>query len=111
MRILKSYNIPFEFEPEIFYFPIKRGTKAYTPDILLTGTGEWIEVKGYFDDKSRIKLKRFCKFWPEQAAKLTMIIGKSKRSVKICIDLGLPYMFYEDLSKLYSIKVSNWEGR
>lgn len=113
LRVLKAYNIPFEFEPNVFYFPIKRGTRAYTPDILLTDTGEWIEVKGYFDDASRIKLKRFKKYYPEEFALLTMIIGKSsKRARQICLELGVPtVLYYEDISKQFKDQISNWEGR
>lgn len=113
MRILKSYGTEFEFEPSVFYYPIKRGTKAYTPDILLTSTGEWIEVKGYFDDASRIKIKRFKKYYPEEFALLTMIIGKSsKRALQICEELEVPtILYYEDLSRIFKTKINNWEGR
>ena len=112
MRVLKSFSIPFEFEPQVFYFPIKRGTRAYTPDIYLTGTGEWIEVKGFFDDASRVKIKRFKKYFPEEFATLTMIIGKAKKSIQICEELEVPtVVYYEDVSRLFREKIINWEGR
>jgi len=31
VRVLNGYDIKFEFEPTVFAFPIKRGTKGYTP--------------------------------------------------------------------------------
>lgn len=35
-RILSAYKIEFDFEPVVFPFPIKRGTRAYTPDFFLS---------------------------------------------------------------------------
>jgi len=113
LRVLQSYEIPFEFEPTIFRFPIKRGNKAYTPDILLTDSNEWIEVKGYLDKNSETKLKRFKKYYPEDFATLTMIIGKSSRKNReFCKTLGVPtVLYYEELSKLFKPKIPTWEGR
>lgn len=58
------------YEPQIFYFlEIKRGTRSYTPDfkvIFLDGSHCWVEVKGYMDAKSKTKLKRFKKYFPEE---------------------------------------------
>lgn len=44
-RILNAYEIKFEFEPKVFTFPIKRGTKGYVPDFYFPHTDEWIEIK------------------------------------------------------------------
>lgn len=113
LRVLKSYDIPFEFEPRIFTYPIKRGNKAYTPDIYLSTTDEWIEVKGYLDKNSEIKLKRFKKYYPEEFATLTMIISKSsKRAREFCEELGVPtVLHYEQFGKLFKGRISTWEGR
>lgn len=110
-RVLMSYDITFEFEPYVFTFPIKRGTRSYTPDFLLTKTSEWIEVKGYFDDKSRIKLKRFKKYYPEEFSRLTLIIGGSRKAVEICETLEVPFLLYADLAKTYRDVIRNWEGK
>lgn len=111
LRVLKSYEIPYDFEPKVFRFPIKRGNKAYTPDIYLH-TDEWIEVKGYLDKNSEIKLKRFKKYFPDEFASLTMIIGKSSKARDFCEELGVPcVLFYENISKLFKDKISTWEGR
>jgi glucan-binding YG repeat protein len=60
----------WEYEPKIFWFEqIKRGCRSYTPDfrvIRLDGTHYWVEVKGYMDQKSRTKIKRFEKYYPEE---------------------------------------------
>lgn len=113
LRVLKSYNIPYEFEPRVFYFPVKRGNKAYTPDIYLKNTDEWIEVKGWLDKNSAIKLKRFKKHYPDEFAQLAMVIGKSsKKAREFCEDLGVPkVLYYEEISKLYKDRIGTWEGR
>ena len=109
-RVFRSYEIEFLFEPHVFSFPIKRGTRSYTPDFFLVKSNEWIEVKGYFDEKSRIKLKRFKKYYPEEFAKMTLIIGSSKQSLEICKMLDVEYVLYPDISKFYKSKIPNWEG-
>lgn len=111
-RVLTVHGIKWDFEPRLFSFPIKRGTKAYMPDFYLTETDEWVEVKGWMDDKSRIKIKRFKKYYPDDFAKLTMVLGKgSKKSLQICQELEVPtIVFYQDLSKAYKSSIDNWEG-
>lgn len=109
-RVFNAYQIDFTFEPHVFTFPIKRGTRSYTPDFFLVKTNEWIEVKGYFDDKSRIKLKRFKKYYPEEFAKMTLIIGSSKQSLEICKSLEVDFLLYPDISKIYKKVIPYWEG-
>lgn len=66
--------LDWHYEPEIFTFEeIKKGTKYYCPDFrlkLLSGSFEFHEVKGYMDAKSKIKLKRFVKYYPKISIKL-----------------------------------------
>jgi hypothetical protein len=66
------------YEPETFWFlEIKRGIRSYKPDfkiIELDGSHWWAEVKGYMDAKSRTKLKRFAKYYPDE--KLRVIDSK-----------------------------------
>ena len=109
-RVFRCYEIDFAFEPHVFTFPIKRGTRSYTPDFFLSKTNEWVEVKGYFDEKSRIKLKRFKKYYPEEFAKMTLIIGSSKQSLEICNNLEVEHILYPHISKFYRAKIPNWEG-
>lgn len=108
-----GYSIKFEFEPKVFTFPIKRGTKGYTPDFYLTKTKEWLEIKGYLDDKSKIKLKRFKKYYPLEFEKLTFVISKySAEAIRFAIELEIPrVIFYEDIRNEYAAKISNWEGK
>lgn len=73
----------WEFEPETFVFEgIKRGTLSYTPDFKLTmndGSVEWHEVKGWMDDKSKVRLKRFAKYYPSET--LVLIDAKVYRQI------------------------------
>lgn len=113
VRILNIYKIQFEFEPTVFSFPIKRGTKGYTPDFFLTRNSEWIEVKGYLDDKSKIKLKRFKRYYPEEFEKFTCVISRYNNDGKrFMADIEVPQIiFYEDLRDYYSEYILNWEGK
>ena len=60
----------WEFEPKTFWFDaIKRGVRSYKPDFRITntdGTHYWVEVKGYMDAKSKTKIKRLRKYYPEE---------------------------------------------
>jgi hypothetical protein len=113
VRILNGYKIKFEFEPTVFSFPIKRGTKGYTPDFFLTDSNEWIELKGYLDSKSKVKLKRFKRYYPEEFKKLTCVISKySKEAINFMNELEVPKIIcYEDLRSEYSSLIENWEGK
>lgn len=113
VRVLNLYKIDFKFEPTVFSFPIKRGTKAYTPDFLLERNNEWIEVKGYLDDKSKIKLKRFKRYYPDEFQNLTCVISRYSSDAKNFMkDLEVPcIIFYEDIRDEYASYLINWEGK
>lgn len=72
LQFLKEKKIisEWEHEPKTFWFDaIKRGTRSYLPDFKITrpdGTHYWVEVKGYMDAKSKTKIKRFQKYYPEE---------------------------------------------
>lgn len=110
-RILTTFGIKFQFEPTVFYFPIQRGTKSYLPDFYLPETDEYIEIKGWFDNKSKVKLKRFKKYHPQEFNKLHVIISKyAKKALVTCQELGVPdVLFFEDLKKHYQW-IQNWES-
>jgi hypothetical protein len=60
----------WEFEPKTFVFHgVERGQLTYTPDFKVVypdGSYEWHEVKGWMDAKSKAKLKRMEKFYPDE---------------------------------------------
>jgi hypothetical protein len=62
--------VGWTYEPETFIFhTIKRGCRTYTPDfrIELNGGGhEWHEVKGWMDPKSKTRLDRMARHYPEE---------------------------------------------
>lgn len=115
IRILKIFEIPFEFEPLVFRFPIKSGSaKGYCPDLRIRpseGEYEFLEIKGWFDPRSALKIKRLRIHHPEEFKRLTLIIGKEKKSIEICQKLEVPkVLFYPELSHLYKSYIPNWEG-
>jgi hypothetical protein len=58
----------WEYEPETFEFPVKKGSKYYTPDFRVVEDDDSVvrhEVKGYMDQPSRTKLKRMAKYHPD----------------------------------------------
>jgi len=97
-RYFKFLKIKFQYEQKTFLFPgIRKGTVSYTPDFYLPSEDRWVEVKGFMDPKSKTKLKRFKKYYPDEFKKLTIIIrdpwseGKSSVETMNFLDkLGVP---------------------
>lgn len=112
-RILKCYKVVFEFEPKVFTFPVKRGTKGYTPDFYFPNFDEWVEIKGYLDDKSKIKIKRFKRYYPAEFEKMTFICSRYSTDAKnFAQELEIQsVLFYEDIRDCYMAKIPNWEGK
>jgi hypothetical protein len=58
----------WEYEVDTFEFPVKRGSRFYTPDFKVfnkDGSIEYHEIKGYMDQRSATKLKRMNKYYPQ----------------------------------------------
>jgi len=87
--------VKWEHEPETFWFDkIRRGVTSYLPDFRVTfrsGRVEYHEVKGWMDPKSKTKIQRMKKYYPE--IKLIVINAK----------------IYHKLSQLFSRAVPGWE--
>lgn len=84
----------WEFEAETFEFPVKRGSKFYTPDFKITnrdGSVEYHEVKGWMDPKSATKLKRMRIHYP----KIKIVLVDSKQ--------------YQSVGKIVSRLIPTWE--
>ena len=96
-NIARYYNylgIKWEYEPKTFVFAnIKRGSVSYTPDFYLINEDKWIEVKGWFDGKSKTKLKRFKQQYHKEYKKLILITEKE----------------YNEIKKKVSPFIKNWE--
>lgn len=59
--------VDWQHEPQTFWFEkIKRGVRSYTPDFLVTFKDciEYHEVKGWFDARSKTKIKRMATYHP-----------------------------------------------
>lgn len=82
----------WEFEPETFWFEaIKRGVRSYTPDFKIWdpgGTVYFVEVKGWMDAKSKTKLKRMKKYYPD--VDLRLVGAKEYRQIERTIGTALP---------------------
>lgn len=80
MKVISSW----QYEYETFWFEkIKRGVRSYTPDFKLVypdGTVEFHEVKGWMDDKSKTKIKRMAKYYPN--VKLVVIDQVAFKTLK-----------------------------
>lgn len=85
-NIARYYNfmgIKWEYEPKTFVFEnVTRGSVSYTPDFYLPEEDTWIEIKGYMDSKSKTKLKRFARQYPEEYKKLHLIQQKEYTEIK-----------------------------
>lgn len=86
---IKEWN----YEPKTFWFlAIKRGVRSYKPDFLITdknGDLYYEEVKGWMDAKSKTKISRMAKYYPE----IDLRILDQKR--------------YKEISKIKSL-IPNW---
>lgn|SRR3990167_1383130 len=110
-RYLKSLNISYEYEPQVFVFDkFKHGTVSYCPDFKLAD-GSWVEVKGFMDGKSKTQLRRFKKYYPIEFSKLKIVTGSDKTAAtKFALELGIPvYRYYNDLNRLFKNIIPNWE--
>ena len=73
----------WEYEADVFMFEqVKLGTRSYRPDFKILnndGSFEYHEIKGYMDSKSKTKLRRMSKYYPE--VKLILIDSPFYRSL------------------------------
>ncbi len=92
LELLKTTRqiIEWEYEPQKFWFSgIKSGTTNYTPDFRIIhkdNSEEWVEVKGFMDDKSQTKINRMAKYHPNIRLR---VVGKDffKKNKKILLPL------------------------
>ena len=75
----------WDYEPETFWFyEIKRGVRSYKPDFRVRYKGDerlvFVEVKGWVDAKSKTKMKRMKKYYPE--VKIELVGAREYRALK-----------------------------
>jgi len=72
LNLLKENKIikDWQYEPRKFIFDkISTGTRCYIPDFRVEQDGGghyWVEVKGYYDKKSKTKLARMRRYYPDE---------------------------------------------
>lgn len=116
------------YEPRRYEFPqIKRGCIDYLPDFEITepdGTVRLVEVKGQLDSRSRTKLKRFMRGYPELWADMLFVVrydaraagilGKRKKKTTAhswLVSMGADrFWYYDRLYKQFG-GLLRWEGK
>ena len=87
-KLIKSW----EHECETFWFEgIRRGCVSYLPDFKVTkndGTVEYHEVKGWMDDRSKVKIKRMAQYHPDVV--LIIINEKSYKAIERTMSKIIP---------------------
>lgn len=108
----------FQYEPTDFtfyQFGIKKGTISYTPDFKVTykdGSIKWVEVKGYLKPQDKTKLRRFQKFYPEEAKHLVAVTGsKNTKATEFFKLINVPiYKYFNELNKECRKTIPGWES-
>lgn len=112
-RWMNHVGIEWEYEPIRFQFPVTRGRRSYLPDFWLPDHdgGTWVEVKGYLRTGDRTKIRRFKKYWPDEFAKLQVIIGREDSEVhEFFKKLGVPVLAYFTLlDKEFKDVIPGWK--
>lgn len=95
-RYLNYLNIKWEYEPKRFIFHnVEYMPISYAPDFYLPEYDQWVEIKGWKDEKSKKRLNRFKEHYPEEYKKLILIQEKE----------------YAEIDEKYKDIIKNWEER
>ena len=82
----------WKHEPKTFWFEgVKRGTVSYLPDFWVLendGRDSFHEVKGWMDDRSKTKIARMAKYYPEVT--LVVIDAKAYREIRRKVSALVP---------------------
>jgi hypothetical protein len=76
LRWLKTTGLILDwaYESAVFTFDqITRGTREYRPDFRVDESIDkhfWVEVKGFFDQRSKTQLKRMRKYYPQEEVRV-----------------------------------------
>lgn len=118
-RILTELGLQWKYEERSFVFNgYKTKPFVYIMDFEIIPASnikgipcQYIEVKGYMDARSRNKLRRLKKCYPEEAKQTLIIIyNKSKKKdIEFCDKLGFRYLFFDELTKEFESKIITWE--
>jgi hypothetical protein len=111
IRYMNLKGITWQYEPQVFRYPVAKGTVSYTPDFWLPQINKWIEVKGRLSSADKVKMNRLKQFEPKEFKKMTVIVKNPKsEAAKFYRSLGIPvFVYYDDLAKSYSKVIKEWE--
>jgi hypothetical protein len=108
MRVQRGISSWSHEKAEYWFEKIKRGVRSYKPDfevIELNGSATTYEVKGHFDARSKTKLKRLRKYYPN----VRIVLVGRKSHEKIAADLGVEFMSYRGIAKQLGGLIGGWE--
>jgi uncharacterized Zn finger protein (UPF0148 family) len=120
-RILEFLEVDWKYEERAFTFTnYKTKPHVYIMDFEITGGRRgkkdgllhgFYEIKGYMDARSRNKLRRLKKNYPEEAAKTCVVIYNKykKKDIEFCKKLGFRYILYDALTEKYEPQIPTWE--
>jgi len=74
-KYLDKRKVQWQYEPKHF----KLDNTTYTPDFYLPETNEYIEIKGWFTEQAKLKIKNFMKTFPD--IKLQILQQKQLRKI------------------------------
>ena len=124
MRLLKSglegKATLIQYEPTDFaFYPwgiIKGPATSYTPDFKVTwedGTYSYLEVKGFLKSFDKTKMKRFLKWYPEEAKHLMAVTGSLNNQTSVWfIENEIPiWRCFNELKKKYRKVIPFWESQ
>ena len=112
-RILNFLELSWEYETKTFKLKTEKyGEKEYIMDFFVKdGIGYMVEVKGWLDSKSKIKIKMFKECYPKEFYQTKFLINKEGDKAHQWLNkLGArEFIFYNELRNEYRSKIK-WEG-
>jgi hypothetical protein len=82
-RICNYENIQWKYESQKFIFEnVDDGILSYTPDFYLLEYDKIIEIKGWMNKQSVLRLEKFKKYYPNEYNKLIIITEKEYKLLK-----------------------------
>ena len=124
-RILQYHSIDYKFEERSFSFigyktgphvyimdfeilSLPRKHKNEAPEGLVPG---FYEIKGYMDGKSRNKLRRLKKHYPDEHSRTCVVVYDKyrKKDMAFCDKQGYRHMIYGEMAKKYKELIPGWE--
>ena len=117
-RVLKFLKTKWAYEELKFEFHgAKRKPYSYLMDFEIKESTDSVlipglyEIKGYMDGRSRNKLRSLKKYYPEDAARTTVVLysKRVKKDILFCEKLGYRYLFYDELKEKFKEQIPKWE--